>query len=193
MRLPDFFKKRYSGMGCGRSFHGLAAITKAADVLVDFTHDMHLHPLADMAALGTHEQTVLYQAAKLCTFPAHDAENLMFKEKLPVGGILHVRGHSYIFHTLVFFRFYGGGVGGVVRPCPLFSWGRGKRCAGCCLRHMLSVRLQAAFPLSGFSVFGAVTFFSVFSAVCCFSASLAAFFSAFFISFILSSKRSCRF
>ena len=122
-----------------------------------------------------------------------DAENLMFKEKLPVGGILHVRGHSYIFHTLVFFRFYGGGVGGVVRPCPLFSWGRGKRCAGCCLRHMLSVRLQAAFPLSGFSVFGAATFFSVFSAVCCFSASLAAFFSAFFISFILSSKRSCRF
>ena len=41
--------------------------------------------------------------------------------------------------------------------------------------------------------FWAVTFFSVFSAVCCFSASLAAFFSAFFISFILSSKRSCRF
>ena len=46
MRLPDFFKKRYSGMGCGR----LAAITKAADVLVDFTHDMQLHPLTDMAA-----------------------------------------------------------------------------------------------------------------------------------------------
>ena len=38
------------GMGCGRSFHGLAAITKAADVLVDFTHDMQLHPLTDMAA-----------------------------------------------------------------------------------------------------------------------------------------------
>lgn len=50
MRLPDFFKKRYSGMGCGRSFHGLAAIAKAADVLVDFTHDMQLHPLTDMAA-----------------------------------------------------------------------------------------------------------------------------------------------
>ena len=52
-------------MGCGRSFHRLAAIAKAADFLVDFTHDMQLHPLADMAALGTHEQTVLYQAAKL--------------------------------------------------------------------------------------------------------------------------------
>ena len=50
-------------MGCGRSFHRLAAIAKAADFLVDFTHDMQLHPLADMAALGTHEQTVLYQAA----------------------------------------------------------------------------------------------------------------------------------
>lgn len=91
-------------MGCGRSVHGLAAIAKAADVLVDFTHDMQLHPLADMAALGTHEQTVLYQTAKLSTFPAHDTEDLMFKEKLPVGGILHVRGHSYIFHTLVFLR-----------------------------------------------------------------------------------------
>lgn len=90
-------------MGCGRSVHGLAAIAKAADVLVDFTHDMQLHPLADMAALGAHEQMVLYQTANLRTFPAHDAENLMFKEKLPVGGILHVRGHSYIFHTLVFF------------------------------------------------------------------------------------------
>ena len=50
MRLPDFFKKRYSGMGCGRSVHGFAAIAKAADVLVDFTHDMQLHPLTDMAA-----------------------------------------------------------------------------------------------------------------------------------------------
>lgn len=94
----------YSGVGCGRSVHGFAAIAKAADVLVDFTHDMHLHLLADMAALGTHEQTVLYQTAKLCTFPAHDAEDLMFKEKLPVGGILHVRGHSYIFHTLIFLK-----------------------------------------------------------------------------------------
>lgn len=91
-------------MGCGRSFHRLAAIAKAADVLVDFTHDMQPHPFADLAALGTHEQTVLYQTAKLCTFPAHDAEDLMFKEKLPVGGILHVRGHSYIFHMLIFLK-----------------------------------------------------------------------------------------
>lgn len=78
-------------MGCGRSAHGFAAIAKAADVLVDFTHDMQLHPLADMAAWGTHEQTVLYQTAKLRTFPAYYTEDLMFKEKFPVGGILHVR------------------------------------------------------------------------------------------------------
>lgn len=68
-------------MGCGRSFHRLAAITKAADVLVDFTHDMHLHPLADMAALGTHEQTVLYQTAKLRALPAYNADNLILKKK----------------------------------------------------------------------------------------------------------------
>lgn len=89
-------------MGCGRSFHRLAAITKAADVLVDFTHDMHLYPLADMAALGTHEQTVLYQAAKLRALPAYNADNLILKEKIPVGGILHIRGCSYILHILVF-------------------------------------------------------------------------------------------
>lgn len=35
-----FFKREYSGVGCGRSVHGLAAIAKAANVLVDFTHDM---------------------------------------------------------------------------------------------------------------------------------------------------------
>ena len=89
-------------MGCGRSFHRLAAIAKAADFLVDFTHDMQLHPLADMAALGTHEQTVLYQAAKLRALLAYNADNLIFKEKIPVGGIFHVREHSYIFHSLMF-------------------------------------------------------------------------------------------
>lgn len=89
-------------MECGRSFHRLAAIAKAADVLVDFTHDMQLHPLADMAALGTHEQTVFYQAAKLRTLPAYNAGNLIFKEKIPVGGIFHIREHSYIFHSLIF-------------------------------------------------------------------------------------------
>ena len=89
-------------MGCGRSFHGLAAIAKAADVLVDFTHDMQLHPLTDMAALGTHEQTVLYQAAKLRALPAYNADNLILKKKIPVGGIFHIRGCSYILHISVF-------------------------------------------------------------------------------------------
>jgi hypothetical protein len=100
--LPDFFERKYSGVGCGRSFHRLAAIAKAADVLVDFIHDMHLHPLAYMAALGTHEQTVLYQTAKLRALPAYNADNLILKEKIPVGGILHVREHSYIFHSQIF-------------------------------------------------------------------------------------------
>ena len=89
-------------MGCGRSVHGFAAIAKAADVLVDFTHDMQAHPLADMTAVGTHEQTVLYQTVKLCTFPAYNAGNLILKEKIPVGGILHIRGCSYILHIPVF-------------------------------------------------------------------------------------------
>ena len=87
-------------MGCGRSFHRLAAIAKAADFLVDFTHDMQLHPLADMAALGTHEQTVLYQAAKLGAFFTYHANDLIFKEKFPIGGIFNVRGYSDVFHTL---------------------------------------------------------------------------------------------
>ena len=116
----------YSSVGCGRSVHGFAAIAKAADVLVDFTHDMHLHLLADMAALGAHEQTVLYQTAKLRTFPAHDAEDLMFKEKLPVGGILHVRGHSYIFHTLIFLKVlrWRCGWGSPALPSVLFGGGK---------------------------------------------------------------------
>ena len=50
----------------------------------------------------THEQTVLYQAAKLRALPAYNADNLIFKEKIPVGGIFHVREHSYIFHSLIF-------------------------------------------------------------------------------------------
>ena len=89
-------------MGCGRSVHGFAAIAKTADVLMDFTHDVQLHPFTDMAVVGTHEQTVLYQAAKLRALPAYNADNLIFKEKIPVGGILHVREHSYIFHSLMF-------------------------------------------------------------------------------------------
>ena len=91
-------------MGCGRSFHGLAAIAKAADVPVDFTHDMQPHPFADLAAFGTHEQTVLYQAAKFRALPAYNADNLILKKKIPVGGIFHIRGHSYIFHILGIFK-----------------------------------------------------------------------------------------
>lgn len=51
--------------------------------------------------------------------------------------------HSTLGAVLIYFiyryfkRFYGGGVGGVIRPCPLFPWGRWKRCAGCCFRHMV--------------------------------------------------------
>ena len=90
----------FAGVGCGRSVHGFAAIAKAADVLVDFTHDMHLHLLADMAALGTHKQTVLYQAAKFRALFADDTEDLMFKEKIHIGGILHIRGNSDMFHLL---------------------------------------------------------------------------------------------
>jgi len=100
--LPDFFKRKYSGVGCGRSPHRLAAIKKTADVLVDFIHDMHLHPLADMTAVGTHEQTVLYQTAKLRALPAYNADNLILKKKIPVGGIFHIRGCSYILHISVF-------------------------------------------------------------------------------------------
>ena len=111
----------------GRSVHGLAAIAKAADVLVDFTHDMQLHPLAYMAALGTHKQTVLYHTAKLRTFPAHDAEDLMFKEKLPVGGILHVRGHSYIFHTLIFLKVLRWRCGWGSPPLPSVLLGAWKK------------------------------------------------------------------
>lgn len=92
----------FAGVGCGRSIHGFAAIAQTANVTVDFTHDVQLHPSADTTAVGAHEQTVLYQAAKLRALPAYNADNLIFKEKIPVGGILHVREHSYIFHSLIF-------------------------------------------------------------------------------------------
>ena len=110
-------------MGCGRSFHRLAAITKAADVFVDFTHDMHLYPLTDMTALGTHEQTVLYQAAKLRALPAYNADNLILKEK-SLSVEYSTFGAVLIYFIYRYFkRFYGGGVGGVIRPC-LCSLGR---------------------------------------------------------------------
>ena len=69
-----------------------------------WTHDVLLHPFADAAVLGTHEQSVFYQTAKLRAFPAYNADNLILKKKLSVGGILHVRGYSYIFHSLIFLK-----------------------------------------------------------------------------------------
>ena len=87
-------------MGCGRSVHGFAAITKTADVLMDFTHDVLLHPFADAAVFGTHEQSVFYQTAKLRAFLVHDTEYLVLKEKIHVCGVFHVRGDSYVFHTV---------------------------------------------------------------------------------------------
>ena len=85
-------------MGCGRSVHGFAAITKTADVLMDFTHDVQLHPFTDMAVVGTHEQTVFNQTAKLRAFLAYNANDLIFEEKIRIGGIFHIRGDSYVFH-----------------------------------------------------------------------------------------------
>ena len=98
--MPDFFRMGFAGVGCGRSFHGYAAITQTADVTVDFTHDVQLHPSADTTAVGAHEQTVLYQAAKFRALFADDTEDLMFKEKIHIGGILHIRGNSDMFHLL---------------------------------------------------------------------------------------------
>lgn len=46
------------------------------------------------------EQTVLYQAAKFRALFADDTEDLMFKEKIHIGGILHIRGNSDMFHLL---------------------------------------------------------------------------------------------
>lgn len=124
-------------MGCGRSVHGVAAIAQAADVLVDFTHDVQLHPLADMTVIGTHEQTVFNQTAKLRAFLAYNANDLIFKKKVPIGGIFHIRGDSYIFHLLTFLDDnYGGGVGGVVRPCPLFFQDGEKYVPDDSFRHM---------------------------------------------------------
>ena len=96
--MPDFFRMGFAGVGCGRSVHGFAAITKTADVLMDFTHDVQLHPFTYMAVVGTHEQTVLYQAAKFRAFFTYHTEDLMFKEKKHIGGIFHIRGNSDIFH-----------------------------------------------------------------------------------------------
>ena len=85
-------------MGCGRSVHGFAAIAQSADVLVDFTHDIQLHPLADCAVLGTHEQSVFNQAVKFRALLVHDTEYLVFKEEVRIGGIFHIRGDSDIVH-----------------------------------------------------------------------------------------------
>ena len=65
---------------------------------MDFTHDVLLHPFADAAVLGTHEQSVFYQTAKLRAFLVHNTEYLVLKEKIHVCGVFHIRGDSYIFH-----------------------------------------------------------------------------------------------
>lgn len=91
----------FAGVGCGRSVHGFAAISQAANVFMDFAHDVQLHPPADMAAVGAHEQSVLYQAAKLRTFFTYHANDLIFNEIFHIGGIFYVRGYSDIFHTVM--------------------------------------------------------------------------------------------
>lgn len=85
---------------------------------MDFTHDVLLHPFADAAVLGTHEQSVFYQTAKLRAFLVHDTEYLVLKEKIHVCGVFHIREILIYFIRLQLFGDYGGGVGGVIRPCP---------------------------------------------------------------------------
>lgn len=65
---------------------------------MDFTHDVLLHPFADAAVLGTHEQSVFYQTSKLRAFLVHDTEYLVLKEKIHVCGVFHIRRDSYVFH-----------------------------------------------------------------------------------------------
>lgn len=182
-------------MGCGRSVHGFAAIAQAADVPVDLTHDVQSHPLADCAALGTHEQSVFNQTAKFRAFLAYNANDLIFKEKIHIGGIFHIRGYSDIFHLLTFLDDnYGGGVGGVVRPCPpCRSWK--EKPYRILFPAWLLLHFQAALSFPAFPFFTSVGGSSCFPAVGVGMASVffAAAFSAFFISFIRSSKRSCRF
>jgi len=67
---------------------------------MDFTHDVQLHPLADMTVLGTHEQTVFNQTAKLRAFLVYNTNDLIFEEKIRIGGIFHIRGDSDVFHTV---------------------------------------------------------------------------------------------
>ena len=112
-------------MGCGRSVHGFAAIAQAADVPVDFTHDVQLHPFADMTVIGTHEQSVFNQTAKLRALLVHDTEYLVFKEEVRIGGIFHIRGDSDIVHIwmvgmIVTVAVWVGSSG----PAPLAGFGR---------------------------------------------------------------------
>ena len=87
-------------MGCGRSVRRLSAVAQVANVGVDFSHDVLFHPFADMTVLGTHEQTVFNQTAKLRAFLAYNANDLIFEEKVRISGIFHIRGDSDIFHTV---------------------------------------------------------------------------------------------
>ena len=88
--------------------------------MMDFTDDVPFHPLADGSVVGTHEKPVFYKAAKLRSRPVCDADDLMSKEEVRVGGVFHIRGYSDIFH-LGWLSFYGGGGGGVFPPV-LHGW-----------------------------------------------------------------------
>lgn len=95
---------------------------------MDFTHDVLLHPFADAAVLGTHEQSVFYQTAKLRAFLVHDTEYLVLKEKS-----MSVEYSTFGEILMYFIRLqllgdYGGGVGGVIRPCPSCHFQKEKPC-----------------------------------------------------------------
>lgn len=87
-----------AGVGCGRSVRRLSAVAQVANVGVDFSHDVLFHPLADSPIVGTHEKSVLYQAAKFRSLTACYANDLMGEKKIYVGGIFHVWCYSDIFH-----------------------------------------------------------------------------------------------
>ena len=112
---------------------------------MDFTHDVFLHPFADLAVLGTHEQSVFYQTAKLRAFLVHNTEYLVLKEKIHVCGVFHIRGDSYVFHIFtVWDDNYGGGVGGVVRPL-FFQYGK-NMCRIIVPAHKIVTRIQKVHP-----------------------------------------------
>ena len=133
--MLDFFDRSGPDAGCGRSEYGFTAIAQAADVLVDFTHDVQLHPFADMTVIGTHEQSVFNQTAKLRTLLVHDTEYLVFKEEVRIGGIFHIRGDSDIVHIWMVWMIITVAVWvGSSGPAPLAGLGR-KSHTGFYFRH----------------------------------------------------------